>query len=383
MFLQALDGSWLDHPFWKRSFLLCDEDIKKIVASGIKSVVIDTDKGLVDDTQARATGQLFALGLPTEESGESVPAVPGPAQERQPRKSVADEIEHAKRSFVSASVQIKLIFHQTRTGKAVSTTVVMPLVEAISASVIRNPHALTSVARLKRHDGYTYMYSVAVCALMTALACELELDEQAIREAGAASLMHGTGKTLMRLNVLNKPGKLTSEEFKIAKIHPEDSWKLLQSTNVSIGVLQVALHHDEKFDGRGYPHQLSGIQQDVDRQAAEQAHHQSGTDASQQVMRSGRERSDRCSRSLRSCYSALSCPVVIPAHGPLASVGNARAPLAVARVRIARWCEERGRAGRGNDAQTALGLIGGDHVACRRRRSYGGRYCHRHRSGSS
>jgi putative nucleotidyltransferase with HDIG domain len=143
-------------------------------------------------------------------------------------------------------------------GKAVSSLAMMPLVEAISASVIRNPHALTSVARLKRHDSYTYMHSVAVCALMTALACELELDEQTIREAGAAGLMHDIGKALMRPDVLNKPGKLTAEEMEIARMHPEDGWRLLQSANVSAGVLQVALHHHEKFDGSGYPHELKG-----------------------------------------------------------------------------------------------------------------------------
>jgi putative nucleotidyltransferase with HDIG domain len=259
MFLHALDGSWLDHPFWKRSFLLCDEDIKKIARSGIGSLVIDTDKGSDIDTQISVTGHLFvAPDLATEQPGDSLPPAPGPTQERQPRKSVADEIEHAKRLFVSASAQMKLMFQQARMGKAVSATVMMPLVEAISASVIRNPHALTSVARLKRHDGYTYMHSVAVCALMTALACELELDEQAIREAGAAGLMHDIGKTRMRLDVLNKRGKLTAEEFEIAKMHPEDGWRLLQSADVSTGVLQVALHHHEKFDGSGYPHQLRG-----------------------------------------------------------------------------------------------------------------------------
>jgi len=259
MFLQALDGSWLDHPFWKRSFLLCDDDIGKIVASGIKSVMIDTDKGLDENTQTSVTGRLSAeQDLAVEQPGESAPAAPGPTEALAPRKSVADEIEHAKRLFVSASAQMKLVFQQTRMGKAVSTTVMMPLVEAISASVIRNPHALTSVARLKQHDGYTYMHSVAVCALMTALACELERDEQTIREAGAAGLMHDIGKSLMRLNVLNKPGKLTAEEFEIAKTHPQDGWRLLQGANVSAGVLQVALHHHEKVDGSGYPHKLRG-----------------------------------------------------------------------------------------------------------------------------
>src|SRR6266702_2747415 len=87
MFLQALDGSWLDHPFWKRSFLLCDADIKKITLSGIGSVVIDTDKGSDDDTQTSVTGRLFAApNLVTEQPGDSLPAAPGLTQERQPRK---------------------------------------------------------------------------------------------------------------------------------------------------------------------------------------------------------------------------------------------------------------------------------------------------------
>src|SRR6266702_3944632 len=74
MFLQALDGSWLDHPFWKRSFLLCDADIKKITLSGIGSVVIDTDKGSDDDTQTSVTGRLFAApNLVTEQPGDSLP----------------------------------------------------------------------------------------------------------------------------------------------------------------------------------------------------------------------------------------------------------------------------------------------------------------------
>ncbi|AME27158.2 MULTISPECIES: HD-GYP domain-containing protein [Burkholderiaceae] len=259
MFMQALDGSWLGHPFWKRCFLLRDDDIRKIVASGIKSVVIDTDKGLDDDTLTSVTGRLSpGPDLGTEQPGESAPAAAlGITRALAPWKSVAGEIEHAKRLFVSASAQMKLVFRQTRMGKAVLTTVIMPLVEAISASVIRNPHALTSVAQLKQHDLYLYAFGRSL-RVDDGLACKLELDEQTIREAGAAGLMHDIGKSLMRLNVLNKAGKVTAEELEIAKTHPEDGRRLLQCANVSASVLQVALHHHEKFDGSGYPHKLRG-----------------------------------------------------------------------------------------------------------------------------
>jgi putative nucleotidyltransferase with HDIG domain len=116
----------------------------------------------------------------------------------------------------------------------------MPLVKSIAASVRRNPYALTSVARLKHHDGYTYMHSVAVCALMTALARELELDEPDVLEAGVAGLLHDLGKALTPLAALNKPGKRTVEEYEVAKRHSCDGWQMLQSADVSVGVLEVA-----------------------------------------------------------------------------------------------------------------------------------------------
>ena len=256
MFVHSLDRRWLDHPFWKTSFALSAADIEKIAASGIESVVIDTEKG--PEPVAKTLD-----GAGECDAGDSIDAAQGDpllvvTHLQRRRKPLADEIEHAKRLFESASNEMKLVFQQARLGKAVSGEIMMPLVKTIAASVMRNPHALTSVARLKHHDSYTYMHSVAVCALMTALAHELGLDEHAVLEAGAAGLLHDLGKALMPLAVLNKPGKLSAEEYEVAKKHVHDGWKLLQSADVSSGVLEVALHHHEKINGRGYPSGLIG-----------------------------------------------------------------------------------------------------------------------------
>lgn len=256
MFVHSLDRRWLDHPFWKTSFVLGAADIDKIVASGITSVVVDTEKCLEHTLDILDTTDEYDADN-SAEAAQAVLLSVAPRPQRR-RKPVADEIEHAKRLFESASNEMKLVFQQARLGKAVSSATMMPLVETIAASVIRNPHALTSVARLKHHDGYTYMHSVAVCALMTALAHELGLSEHAVLEAGAAGLLHDLGKALMPLAVLNKPGKLSAEEFEVAKKHAYDGWKLLQSADVSSGVLEVALHHHEKINGRGYPSGLIG-----------------------------------------------------------------------------------------------------------------------------
>ena len=146
-------------------------------------------------------------------------------------------------------------------GKAVNTASAQKLVEEISNSVSRNPGALISLARLKTADDYTYMHSVAVCALMIALARQLELDEEITRALGLAVLLHDLGKAAMPMEVLNKPGKLSDGEFAIMKRHPEEGHRMLaEAPEAGEIALEVVLHHHEKIDGSGYPHGLKGQQ---------------------------------------------------------------------------------------------------------------------------
>jgi len=131
-------------------------------------------------------------------------------------------------------------------------------VQDISDSVARNASALISLARLKTADDYTYMHSVAVCAMMIALARQLGLDEQQVRAAGEAGLLHDMGKALLPMEVLNKPGKLSDEEFVIVRRHPQLGHDMLRkASGVGDIVLDVCLHHHEKMDGTGYPRRLT------------------------------------------------------------------------------------------------------------------------------
>ncbi len=146
-------------------------------------------------------------------------------------------------------------------GRAIDTAATQRLVEEISDSVTRNPGALISLARIKTADDYTYLHSVAVCALMVALARQMGLSEEDTRAAGHAGLLHDLGKALMPMDVLNKPGKLTDEEFAIVKQHPVEGHRLLLEAKGTHEVtLDVCLHHHEKMDGSGYPDHLPAEQ---------------------------------------------------------------------------------------------------------------------------
>jgi HD-GYP domain-containing protein (c-di-GMP phosphodiesterase class II) len=151
------------------------------------------------------------------------------------------------------------LHNEVRMGRALDADKCRPIVDEIASSVSRNAGALTSLARLKTHDDYTYLHSVAVCALMVSLARQLGMEETEVRVAGMAGLVHDMGKALMPLAVLNKPGKLTEEEFTIIRGHPRLGHDVLAEGGAfEAGVLDVCLHHHERLDGKGYPEGLAG-----------------------------------------------------------------------------------------------------------------------------
>jgi HD-GYP domain-containing protein (c-di-GMP phosphodiesterase class II) len=259
MFIQELKGAWIDHPFWKKAFKLEDSaDLKSLQTSVIKQVVIDTSKGL-DVEDAPSTPEML-IPATVENSADIIVAISHPSKSvlsKQVKTSAAEEQKHAKKVINASKKAVASMFHDARMGKAVDAEVVMQLVDEIAASVDRNLGALISLVRLKNKDEYTYMHSVAVCALMVALAKELNLSEAETKQAGLAGLLHDLGKAGIPIEVLNKPGALTDEEFTLVRLHPERGHAMLiQASIIDEVTLDVCLHHHEKMNGTGYPHKL-------------------------------------------------------------------------------------------------------------------------------
>jgi HD-GYP domain-containing protein (c-di-GMP phosphodiesterase class II) len=252
MFVHAFEGSWLQNPFWRSSFLLTRQsELDTILASEIDHVVIDESRG-------KPFAQAEPLPSPERRRG-TIGAQLRSAQGWNAALSFADERVLAKKLIVKASREMKDLFARAHRGEGVSVDKFAELTEDIMASVERNPHALIALTRLKDRDEYTYVHSLAVSALLISFGRSVGKPEPVIFEIGLAGLLHDIGKMHIPDSVLNKTGALNAEEMKTIRAHPEQGYHLLkQNPAIPQLVLDICRYHHERVDGSGYPHKLPG-----------------------------------------------------------------------------------------------------------------------------
>jgi putative nucleotidyltransferase with HDIG domain len=243
MYLSSVEGSWLNHSMWKVRFVINDEEaLARVRNCGANECWIDVSQG---------------VDVEHETPLVQVVEAPPPAAPK-PRKNMADELQNATNVLKRSKAAVNSLFAEARMGNAVNTSECKPLVDDIVNSVDSNADALISLCRLKLADEYTYMHSVSVCALMVSLGRQLGMDDATCRDAGMAGLLHDLGKAAMPQDILNKPDKLTDEEFTIIKSHPVRGYEMLLESGVdNERVLDVARHHHERMDGKGYPDKLA------------------------------------------------------------------------------------------------------------------------------
>jgi putative nucleotidyltransferase with HDIG domain len=243
MYINDLKCGWLNHPFVLNSFKLENEsDIRKIIAAGAKTVEIDTSKGL--DVIERREAENQQLRKVVNEVKTTPPK----------RVTALEEIGKAKVAFVMAGEFITDMMVNVKMGQHIELEQVNPVINKLSQSILRNPNALLGLSRIRSMDVYTFEHSVSFSVLMMAFAKSMGLSEKIICEVGIGGLLHDIGKTLTPDEILNKPGKLTDEEFVIMKEHVVHSRKILEKTKgLSQVSMDIAAQHHEKYDGNGYP----------------------------------------------------------------------------------------------------------------------------------
>ena len=128
--------------------------------------------------------------------------------------------------------------------------------DLINSMYVRSIDAL--IKALEAKDFYTRGHSQRVTLYSVAIGKSMGFPEARVELLRQAAVLHDLGKIGVREGILNKPGKLTEEEFREITLHPEVAIRILEPIPFFRSLLPAILHHHERFDGRGYPRGLSG-----------------------------------------------------------------------------------------------------------------------------
>lgn len=111
---------------------------------------------------------------------------------------------------------------------------------------------------IEARDTYTRGHSERVTKYSVKIAEKMGIDGEEIEKIRYAAVLHDIGKIKIKEEILNKPGKLTDEEFNILKQHPTHGAKMLKPVEEFNEILPYLYHHHERYDGKGYPQGLTG-----------------------------------------------------------------------------------------------------------------------------
>lgn len=250
MTVEKLDRSWLATPFLRHRFrITSSEQIQQLHASGVQQLDVEADGADLD-------------------SGSLMPAMPAEAEPSQPIAPplepepstipFAEELPAARQVYKAAKLIIQQAMEDVRMGRALNMEAVSEVVENMSDSILRNPDALTSLTRLKQFDEYTFFHSVNTSALALSVGRHLGYERVPLLQLGTGVLLHDIGKTLIPVEILNKPGRYEAGEFEIMKQHALRGAEILaNTTGLNDMFLKPTLEHHERIDGTGYPHRRS------------------------------------------------------------------------------------------------------------------------------
>ena len=129
------------------------------------------------------------------------------------------------------------------------------VLDRIIDEILSSDSMIFNIIDLKEFDSYTYQHSVNVCVLSCVIGIALKLPRRRLKLLATAAILHDIGKVFIDKDLLNKPGKLTAEEFDVMKSHSMLGYECLKAqTHLSSTVTVSILYHHEKYDGNGYPH---------------------------------------------------------------------------------------------------------------------------------
>lgn len=163
-------------------------------------------------------------------------------------------IEAAKRVYGQAVATAEQLWASAGAGQTPDPGAARRIIDSLAKMVHSDRTSLMALTAVTKHDSYTFTHMVNVSALAMAQARALNMDGAMLREFGFAALMHDIGKVNTPQEILNKPDRLSKDEFAVMKRHVVDGAHILRKTpEVPALAPVVAFEHHLKMDLSGYP----------------------------------------------------------------------------------------------------------------------------------
>jgi len=193
--------------------------------------------------------QHFAIrrkDLPRAKIYQKISTLPSISEGLAPHERIAS-IEQVGTTFVKCLYEGEITDACVEKGKSIATSIVHCIAEDNSC--------IQRLGQLADHDYYTYHHSVRVASYAIAICTELGINNtKQLCEIALGGIFHDIGKKDVPAEVIHKQGALNEEEWKHMRSHPEKGHLAVQNTVLSHVSKEIILHHHEKMDGSGYPH---------------------------------------------------------------------------------------------------------------------------------
>jgi len=172
---------------------------------------------------------------------------------------------------MALKVSLKVLedsFNNARTGEKINQADLKDSCDLIIEATAKD--GLTDwMQAIREHHNYTYRHSMMVCGYLVSFGIYLGISNVDLQQLSLGGIIHDIGKSLIPLEILDKPAKLTAAEWQVMQQHPVHSRTIMTENDWDNDLIDIAVHHHEKLDGTGYPDGLAGKEvSDLARMAA-------------------------------------------------------------------------------------------------------------------
>lgn len=252
MFVVQLDRPWTETPFTFQGFLLKNDKQMELLRQLCKKVYVDPER-----SDAGTVAVMHATGTITSARGEQVRG-----DTSYPEKtSVEGELPAARAAYAETRALLEDMIAAVQIGNVIEGPKLREAVSRVTDSIVRNPDAMMLLTRMMEKSSLVATRALDVSIYMLVFGRFLQLPRERLDTLGLLGLLQDIGKVKLPNALLDKRGKLTPAEYKVARSHVQLSADVLNATpGLPQDLASLALLHHERHDGTGYPKGLKGAE---------------------------------------------------------------------------------------------------------------------------